>query len=226
MIILPAFVIPYSSLVMSSSFPTKDIHNSQEKPHPYETFSSFTSCREFQQKVINPAICAAHECKHLFFKSEDPSILALQAPHHPLLELSTILFWRPTIIKYLFNWGLWNLIIPHQSAGIPVQGDNITFILGRFCSFYPDTFLAAEGWSVKVGDQILLGEEFRGVKVGGVCEVGNNFVGYQVGEVKGHLKSQTAVRCLVLAHFHPIYLHSIFLAVTLCFPFFQIVSGI
>jgi hypothetical protein len=63
-----------------------------------------------------------------------------------------------------------------------------------------------------VGDQVLLGEEFRGVKVGGVCEVGNNFVGYQVGEVEGHLESQTAVRCLVipLAHFHPIYLRHIF----------------
>jgi hypothetical protein len=63
-----------------------------------------------------------------------------------------------------------------------------------------------------MGDQVLLGEEFRGVKVGGVCEVGNNFVGYQVSEVEGHSDSNTGVRCLVIPmrHFHPVYLCRIF----------------
>jgi hypothetical protein len=103
-------------------------------------------------------------------------------------------------------------VIPHQSAGILIQGDNITFILGRFSSFYPDNFLAVEGWSIKVVDQVLLGEKFRSGKVRGVCEVEKNFVGYWVSEVDGHPDSKTGVRWMVIPmrHFHPVYLCHIF----------------
>jgi hypothetical protein len=211
---------------MSSPFPTEDIcssqentHNSSAKPHPYETSDSFASYREFELKVINPAICAARECERLFFKSEDPPILAIQAPLRPSLE-----DFHNTILATDYNRTSVQLmpsqhypVIPRQSAGIPI----LAFILGQFSSFHPDTFLAVEGRSVKVGDQVLLGEGFRGVKVGGVCEVGKNFVRYRVSEVDGHLESQTAVRYLVIpmGHFHPVYLRRIFRAVTFCFPF-------
>jgi hypothetical protein len=83
--------------------------------------------REFEHKVINPAIYAAHKCKHLFFKSEGPLILAIQAPlafHNIILETD----YNRTSVQLMPLKPY--PVIPCQSAGILIQGDNIAFIPG------------------------------------------------------------------------------------------------